>query len=110
MCNAAIEYYFEMLKNVLEGFHLTLADLNLPTEFPEFFTLLRKSLVLEFLIVTVIKPILCLENPEKLTRWHKETVRNETRWKLKLSFCFGFCVTQIIVENGPKGTPQWVGL
>ena len=68
-----------MLKNVLEGFNLTLTDLDLPETFPEFFTLLRKSLVLEFLIVTVIKPILCLENPEKLTKWHKETVRNETR-------------------------------
>lgn len=74
-----MEYYFEMLKTVLEGFHLTMTDLNLPEDFGSFYTLLRKSLVLEFLIVTVIKPILGLDNPEKLTRWHKETVRNETR-------------------------------
>ena len=69
-----MEYYFEMLKTVLEGFHLTMTDLNLPEDFGSFYTLLRKSLVLEFLIVTVIKPILGLDNPEKLTRWHKETV------------------------------------
>lgn len=69
-----------MLNTVLEGFHLTLADLDLPEDFPSFYALLRKSLVLEFLIVTVIKPILCLDNPDKLTKWHKETVRNETRF------------------------------
>jgi hypothetical protein len=79
MCQTALEYYFDMLKNVLDGFQLTMTDLDLPEDFPSFFTLLRKSLVLEFLIVTVIKPILCLENPDKLTLWHKETVRNETR-------------------------------
>jgi hypothetical protein len=48
LCQTAMEYYFEMLKTVLEGFHLSLSDLDLPDEFPAFFTLLRKSLVSNF--------------------------------------------------------------
>lgn len=34
---------------------------------------------MEFLIVTIIKPILGLPEPEKLLKWHKETVRNQRR-------------------------------
>ena len=51
-------------------------DLDLPEDLPGFGRLLQRSLVLEFLVVTVIKPIVSLKNPEALLRWHKETIRN----------------------------------
>ena len=67
----AFEYYFEQLRNVLDSFNVTYADLGIPDDFPEFESLLKKCLVLEFLIVTVIKPILGVENHKKLLTWHK---------------------------------------
>eukprot|EP00095_Tigriopus_kingsejongensis_P006899 maker-scaffold126_size328755-snap-gene-0.10 protein:Tk06899 transcript:maker-scaffold126_size328755-snap-gene-0.10-mRNA-1 annotation:"AGAP001552-PA" len=75
----AMEYYFDQLRNVLESFGYSYADLDLPTDFQGFASLLKKCLVLEFLIVTVIKPIMSLDNPEKLRQWHKETVKNTRR-------------------------------
>ena len=67
----AFEYYFEQLRNVLDSFNCTYADLGIPDSFPEFQSLLKKCLVLEFLIVTVIKPILGVENHRKMLVWHK---------------------------------------
>ena len=67
----AFEYYFEQLRNVLDSFNCTYADLGIPDSFSEFESLLKKCLVLEFLIVTVIKPILGVENHRKLLVWHK---------------------------------------
>ena len=79
MYKTALEYYFEQLTIVLESFNCTLADLNLPENFPEFQSLLKKCLVLEFIIVTVIKPIIGIPQPKKLLKWHKETEKNKTR-------------------------------
>jgi len=75
----AVEYYHDQLKNVLESFNCTMEDLDLPEDLPGFGRLLQRSLVLEFLVVTVIKPIVSLKNPEALLRWHKETIRNRNR-------------------------------
>ncbi len=75
----AVEYYHDQLKNVLESFNCSLEDVGLPNSLPEFNSLLKKCLVLEFLIVTVIKPIMSIENHEKLLKWHKETQKNKRR-------------------------------
>lgn len=56
-----------------------MSDLHLPDDLPGFASLLQKSLVLEFIVVTVVKPIVSLKDPAKLLKWHKETVRNKTR-------------------------------
>ena len=40
---------------------------------------MKKCLVLEFIVVTVVKPILMVPNPKKLLTWHKETERNKRR-------------------------------
>ena len=40
---------------------------------------MKKCLVLEFIVVTVVKPILMVPNPKKLLTWHKETERNKKR-------------------------------
>ena len=58
--NTALEYYFDQLKVVLETFNSTLDDLGLPKTFQEFASLVKKCLVLEFIIVTVVKPILMI--------------------------------------------------
>ncbi len=63
-----LKYYFEQLGNVLESFELTYADLELPADFGDFSSLLKKCLVLEFLIVTIIKPVMSIPKPEKLLR------------------------------------------
>lgn len=75
----ALEYYFDQLRNVLESFGYSYQDLDLPDNFQDFCTLLKRCLVLEFLIVTVIKPIMSLDNPDKLHKWHKETMKNTRR-------------------------------
>ncbi|XP_059096049.1 uncharacterized protein LOC131890667 [Tigriopus californicus] len=75
----AMEYYFDQLRNVLDSFGYSYQDLDLPDNFQDFSSLLKKCLVLEFLIVTVIKPIMSLENPDKLHKWHKETLKNTRR-------------------------------
>ena len=98
MYSSALEYYFEqckekgekyvliikiiklfsiLVKVVLESFECTFDDLNLPKTLPEFTSLVRKCLVLEFIIVTVVKPILSVPKPKKLLTWHKETERNK---------------------------------
>ena len=68
-----------LVKVVLESFECTFDDLNLPKTLPEFTSLVRKCLVLEFIIVTVVKPILSVPKPKKLLTWHKETERNKRR-------------------------------
>ena len=74
-----MEYYHNQLANVLESFSLTYSDLDLPSSFPEFSSLLRRCLVLEFFTVTVVKPVMSVSEPAKLLRWHKETGKNERR-------------------------------
>ena len=76
MFKKAVQYYHDQLKNVLESFNCTMEDLGLPDDLPGFARLLQRSLVLEFLVVTVIKPIVSLKKPEALLTWHKETIRN----------------------------------
>ena len=75
----ALEYYYEQLTVVLETFNFSLEDLDLPSTFPEFASLVKKCLVLEFIIVTVVKPIMMIPEPQKLLTWHKETERNKKR-------------------------------
>ena len=75
----ALEYYYEQLTIVLETFERSLDDLNLPKNFSEFASLLKKCLVLEFIVVTVVKPIIMIPEPDKLLTWHKETERNKRR-------------------------------
>ena len=60
MYSTAISYYHEQLNIVLDGFGYTLSDIALPENLPEFTALLQRSLVLEFLIVTIIKPIVSI--------------------------------------------------
>jgi len=79
MYSTATSYYHEQLTNVLQDFGHTFQDLGLPESLPEFTSLLQKGFVMEFLIVTIIKPILAIKEPGKLLKWHKETVRNRTR-------------------------------
>ena len=77
----AFTYYHEQLGHVLESFGLGFKDLGLPSEYPAFSSLLRKCLVLEFLIVTIVKPILAMDEAAaaKLLKWHKETCKNKRR-------------------------------
>ena len=75
----ALEYYYEQLTIVLETFECSLEDLNLPKSFSEFASLVKKCLVLEFIVVTVVKPIIMIPEPDKLLTWHKETERNKRR-------------------------------
>uniref|UniRef100_A0A0K2T6X4 CHK kinase-like domain-containing protein n=1 Tax=Lepeophtheirus salmonis TaxID=72036 RepID=A0A0K2T6X4_LEPSM len=75
----AFKYYFEALQSVLTSFNLTLTDLELPESFEEFNKILQKSLVLEFLLVTVVKPIMALKEPAKLISWYKILDRNEKK-------------------------------
>lgn len=77
--DTAVEYYFDQLRTVLESFNVSYEDLGIPDTLPEFTSLLKKCLVLEFLIVTVIKPIMSIEKHEKLLKWHKETEKNKRR-------------------------------
>ena len=79
MYSTALEYYHEQISIVLDSFHCSLEDLNLPQTLSEFKSLVKKCLVLEFIVVTVVKPILMIPNPKKLLKWHKETERNKTR-------------------------------
>ena len=58
MYSTATSYYHEQLTNVLQDFGYTLSDIELPESLPEFTSLLQKGFVMEFLIVTIIKPIL----------------------------------------------------
>ena len=75
----ALKYYYEQLTVVLESFNSTLDDLGLPNTFPEFASLVKRCLVLEFIVVTVVKPIMMIPEPEKLLKWHKETEKNKIR-------------------------------
>ncbi|CAM6053922.1 unnamed protein product [Sphagnum tenellum] len=75
----ALEYYFDMLKTVLGTFKCSYAELGIPDDFGGFASLLKRCLVLEFLTVTVIKPVMSLEKPERLWTWHKQTLRNRRR-------------------------------
>ena len=61
MYSTATSYYHEQLTNVLQDFGHTFQDLGLPESLPEFTSLLQKGFVMEFLIVTIIKPILAIK-------------------------------------------------
>ena len=74
-----MKYYYEQLTVVLESFNSTLDDLGLPNTFAEFASLVKRCLVLEFIVVTVVKPIMMIPEPEKLLKWHKETEKNKIR-------------------------------
>ena len=75
----ALEYYYEQLQIVLESFNFSLESLGLPLSFQQFASLVKRCLVLEFIVVTIVKPIMSIPEPEKLLKWHKETERNKKR-------------------------------
>ena len=58
MYEFAIKHYYEELKNVLETFNCTLEDYGFPDTLSEFRSLIRRGFVLEFLIVTSLRPVL----------------------------------------------------
>ena len=58
MYEFAIKHYYDELKNVLETFNCTLEDYGLPDTLSEFRSLIRRGFVLEFLIVTSLRPVL----------------------------------------------------
>ena len=68
----AFRHYYDELKNVLETFQTDLQTFGLPEEFAEFRSLIRRGFVLEFLIVTVLRPVLNITNPRDLTKWHEK--------------------------------------
>ena len=75
----ALEYYYEQLQVVIESFNFSLESLGLPLSFQQFASLVKRCLVLEFIVVTIVKPIMSIPEPEKLLKWHKETERNKKR-------------------------------
>ena len=75
----ALEYYYEQLQVVIESFNFSLESLGLPLSFQQFASLVKRCLVLEFIVVTVVKPIMSIPEPEKLLKWHKETEINKKR-------------------------------
>ena len=58
MYEFAIKHYYDELKNVLETFNCTLEDYGFPDTLSEFRSLIRRGFVLEFLIVTSLRPVL----------------------------------------------------
>ena len=59
----SLSHYYSELKNVLETFGCSLTTFGLPESLAEFRSLVRRGFVLEFLIVTTLRPVL------NITRW-----------------------------------------
>ena len=95
----AFRHYYDELKNVLETFSSDLKSFSLPEEFAEFRSLLRRGFVLEFLIVTVLRPVLNISNPEEITRWHEKMLKYD-RMKEKGG------IYAMMARNKPKMPPQ----
>ena len=73
----AFHHYFDELKNVLQTFKSDLKDFGLPEDFHEFRSLVRRGFVLEFLIVTVLRPVMNINNPEEIMKWYRKLVKYE---------------------------------
>merc|ERR1711892_637776 len=68
----AFHHYYDELKNVLHSFNADLKDFGFPGDFAEFRSLVRRGFVLEFLIVTVLRPVMNINNPEEIMKWYKK--------------------------------------
>merc|ERR1712106_447644 len=68
----AFHHYYDELKNVLHTFSSDLKDFGFPGDFAEFRSLVRRGFVLEFLIVTVLRPVMNITNPEEIMKWYKK--------------------------------------
>merc|ERR1711892_860325 len=68
----AFHHYYDELKNVLHSFNADLKDFGFPGDFAEFRSLVRRGFVLEFLIVTVLRPVMNITNPEEIMKWYKK--------------------------------------
>ena len=75
----AFQHYYKELTNVLETFGNTLGDHQLPENLADFRSLIRRGFVLEFLIVTVLRPVMSITNPEVFLNWHKKLLKHEKR-------------------------------
>ncbi len=75
----AFQHYYQELTNVLETFGNTLGDHQLPENLADFRSLIRRGFVLEFLIVTVLRPVLSITSPEVFQSWHKNLLKYEKR-------------------------------
>lgn len=95
----AFRHYYDELKNVLETFNSDLKSFGLPEEFAEFRSVLRRGFVLEFLIVTVLRPVLNITDPEAIIRWHEKMLKYD-RMKEKGG------IYAMMARNKPKMPPQ----
>ena len=77
--NFAFQHYQQELQNVLQTFGTSLAELNLPESPAEFRSLIRRGFVLEFMIVTVLRPVMNITKPDKVSRWYEKLVKYERR-------------------------------
>ena len=77
--NFAFQHYQQELQNVLQTFGTNLAELNLPESPAEFRSLIRRGFVLEFMIVTVLRPVMNITKPDKVSRWYEKLVKYERR-------------------------------
>ena len=73
------KHYFQELKNVLETFGTTLEENGLPNNIADFRSLIRRGYVLEFMIVTSLRPVLNIKEPEKVMKWYKKLTKYEKR-------------------------------
>ena len=72
-------HYFQELKNVLETFETTLEEHGLPNNMADFRSLIRRGYVLEFMIVTSLRPVLNIKEPEKVMAWYKKLTKYEKK-------------------------------
>jgi len=77
MYEFAIKHYYDELKNVLETFNCTLEDYGFPDTVAEFRSLIRRGFVLEFLIVTSLRPVLNITRPEEISKWWQKLQKYE---------------------------------
>ena len=75
----AFKHYYQELSNVLETFNNSLRDHQLPENLADFRSLIRRGFVLEFLIVTVLRPVLSITCSDVVLNWHKKLLRHEKR-------------------------------
>ena len=95
----AFRHYYDELKNVLDTFSSNLSSFGLPEEFGEFRSLIRRGFVLEFLIVTVLRPVLNITKPAEVLKWHEKMLKYD-QMKAKGG------IHAMLARNKPKLPPQ----
>ena len=71
----AFRHYYDELKNVLDTFNSDLKTFGLPEQFAEFRSVLRRGFVLEFLIVTVLRPVMNITKPQEMMTWYEKILK-----------------------------------